>query len=32
VGKALSLGLVLIIAVAMVIYVILQRRASRWLS
>jgi putative spermidine/putrescine transport system permease protein len=31
VGKALSLGLVLIIAVAMVIYVILQRRASRWL-
>jgi putative spermidine/putrescine transport system permease protein len=31
VGKALSLGLVLIIAVAMVLYVLLQRRASRWL-
>jgi putative spermidine/putrescine transport system permease protein len=31
VGKALSLGLVLIIAVAMAFYVILQRRASRWL-
>jgi putative spermidine/putrescine transport system permease protein len=31
VGKALSLGLVLIIAVAMVLYVVLQRRASRWL-
>jgi putative spermidine/putrescine transport system permease protein len=31
VGKALSLGLVLIIAVAMLLYVLLQRRASRWL-
>lgn len=29
VGKALSLGLVLIIAVAMLLYVLLQRRASR---
>jgi putative spermidine/putrescine transport system permease protein len=31
VGKALGLGLVLIIAVAMIIYTVLQRRASRWL-
>jgi putative spermidine/putrescine transport system permease protein len=31
VGKALGLGLVVIIAVAMVIYTILQRRAARWL-
>lgn len=31
VGKALSVGLVLIIAVAMLLYVLLQRRASRWL-
>ena len=31
VGKALGLGLVVIIAVAMVFYSILQRRASRWL-
>ncbi|MGO9778893.1 MAG: ABC transporter permease [Streptosporangiaceae bacterium] len=31
VGKALGLGLVVIIAVAMVLYVILQRRAARWL-
>jgi putative spermidine/putrescine transport system permease protein len=31
VGRALSLGLVLIIAVAMVLYVLLQRRASKWL-
>ena len=31
VGKALGLGLVVIIAVAMVFYCILQRRASRWL-
>lgn len=31
VGKALSLGLVLIIAAAMLLYVLLQRRASRWL-
>ncbi|HLK00122.1 MAG TPA: ABC transporter permease subunit [Streptosporangiaceae bacterium] len=31
VGKALSLGMVLIIAVLMVLYVLLQRRAARWL-
>jgi putative spermidine/putrescine transport system permease protein len=31
VGKALGLGLVVIIAVVMVFYFILQRRASRWL-
>ncbi len=31
VGKALGLGMVVIIAVVMVIYAILQRRASRWL-
>jgi len=31
VGKALGLGMVLIIAVVMVFYVILQRRAARWL-
>jgi putative spermidine/putrescine transport system permease protein len=31
VGKALGLGLVVIIAVAMVFYSLLQRRASRWL-
>jgi putative spermidine/putrescine transport system permease protein len=31
VGKALSFGLVLIIAVAMVLYVMVQRRASKWL-
>ena len=31
IGKALGLGLVLIIAVAMVIYTLAQRRASRWL-
>ena len=31
-GKALGLGLVIIIAVAMGIYVILQRRAARWLQ
>ncbi len=30
VGKALGLGLVLIIAVIMVLYSVLQRRASRW--
>jgi len=32
VGKALGLGLVVIIAVAMVFYVMLQRRAARWLQ
>ena len=32
VGKALGLGLVIIIAVAMGFYVILQRRAARWLQ
>ena len=31
VGKALSLGMVLIIVVLMTIYVILQRRAAKWL-
>jgi putative spermidine/putrescine transport system permease protein len=31
VGKALGLGLVIVIAVAMVFYVMLQRRAARWL-
>jgi putative spermidine/putrescine transport system permease protein len=31
VGKALGMGLVVIIAVAMVFYFFLQRRASRWL-
>ena len=31
VGKALGLGMVLIIAVVMVIYVMLQRRAAKWL-
>jgi putative spermidine/putrescine transport system permease protein len=32
VGKALGLGLVVIIAVVMVVYSILQKRASRWLQ
>ena len=32
IGKALSLGLVLIIAVLMVAYVMLQRRAAKWLQ
>lgn len=31
IGKALALGLVVIIAVTMTLYVVLQRRASRWL-
>jgi putative spermidine/putrescine transport system permease protein len=31
VGKALGLGMVVIIAVAMLIYVALQRRAAKWL-
>jgi putative spermidine/putrescine transport system permease protein len=31
VGKALGLGMVVIIAVAMVFYVALQRRAAKWL-
>jgi putative spermidine/putrescine transport system permease protein len=31
IGKALGLGMVVIIAVAMLIYVALQRRAARWL-
>jgi putative spermidine/putrescine transport system permease protein len=31
VGKALGLGMVIIIAVAMTLYVVLQRRAARWL-
>jgi putative spermidine/putrescine transport system permease protein len=32
VGKALSLGLVVIIGVLMVLYVMLQRRAAKWLQ
>jgi len=32
VGKALGVGLILVIAVAMVFYSILQKRASRWLQ
>ena len=32
VGKALGLGLVIIIAVAMGLYTVLQRRAARWLQ
>jgi putative spermidine/putrescine transport system permease protein len=31
IGKALGLGMVVIIAIAMVIYVALQRRAAKWL-
>jgi putative spermidine/putrescine transport system permease protein len=31
IGKALGLGMVVIIAIAMTIYVVLQRRAARWL-
>ena len=31
VGKALGLGMVVIIAVVMVIYILLQRRAAKWL-
>jgi putative spermidine/putrescine transport system permease protein len=31
IGKALGLGMVVIIAIAMMIYVALQRRAARWL-
>jgi len=31
VGKALALGLIIISAIAMTMYVVLQRRASRWL-
>ena len=32
VGKALGLGMVLIIAVLMVIYALLQRRSAKWLQ
>src|SRR5580658_10618975 len=31
IGKALGLGMVVIIAIAMIIYVMLQRRAAKWL-
>ena len=31
VGKALGLGMVVIIAVVMVLYILLQRRAAKWL-
>jgi len=32
VGKALGLGMVIIIAAVMIVYVLLQRRAARWLQ
>jgi putative spermidine/putrescine transport system permease protein len=32
VGKALGVGLILVIAVAMIFYSMLQKRASRWLQ
>ncbi|HEX4215755.1 MAG TPA: ABC transporter permease, partial [Candidatus Dormibacteraeota bacterium] len=32
VGKALGLGMVIVVGVAMAFYVLLQRRASRWLQ
>ncbi len=32
VGRALGVGLILVICIALVLYTILQRRASRWLS
>jgi len=32
VGKALGLGLIVVIGVVLVLYILLQRRASRWLS
>jgi putative spermidine/putrescine transport system permease protein len=32
VGKALGLGMVIIIAVVMIVYVMMQRRAARWLQ
>ena len=31
IGKALGLGMVVIIAIAMVFYVVLQRRSAKWL-
>jgi putative spermidine/putrescine transport system permease protein len=31
IGKALGLGMVVIIAIAMLIYVAMQRRAAKWL-
>lgn len=31
VGKALGLGMIVIVAIVMMVYVLLQRRASRWL-
>jgi putative spermidine/putrescine transport system permease protein len=31
VGKALGLGMIIIVAIVMAVYVLLQRRASRWL-
>jgi putative spermidine/putrescine transport system permease protein len=31
IGKALGLGMVVIIAIAMIVYVVMQRRAARWL-
>jgi putative spermidine/putrescine transport system permease protein len=32
VGKALALGMVIVVAVVMALYALLQRRASRWLQ
>ena len=31
VGKALGLGMIVIVGIVMIFYVLLQRRASRWL-
>ena len=30
VGKALALGMIVIVAIVMVLYALIQRRASRW--
>jgi putative spermidine/putrescine transport system permease protein len=32
VGKAMALGMVAIVAVVMTLYVVLERRTSRWLA
>ena len=31
VGKALALGMIIVVSLVMIAYTILQRRASRWL-
>jgi putative spermidine/putrescine transport system permease protein len=31
VGKALALGMVIVVAIVMTLYALVQRRASRWL-